>query len=137
LGWNHTTLQALKHEPGVWTYLQTAYPQPFDPALVMRQIARYGDEILFHHEMARMHGAVQIFALPLVRWTSKERMYQIIDEMKRLDGCDTYDPHAITIEDGGMKEIDTGQIDFKREADPHGLMNPGKTRGWTPDMAKA
>lgn len=137
LGWNHTTLQALKHEPGVWTYLQTAYPQPFDPALVMRQIARYGDEILFHHEMARMYGEVQIFALPLVRWTSKERMYAIIDEMKRLDGCDTYDPHAITIEDGGMKEIDTTQIDFKREADPHGLMNPGKTRGWTPDMAKA
>jgi len=137
LGWNHTTLQALKHEPGVWTYLQTAYPQPFDPALVMKQIARYGEEIYFHHEMARMYGAVQIFALPLVRWTSKDRIYQIIDEMKRLDGCDTYDPHTITIEDGGMKEIDTTQIDFKREADPHGLMNPGKTRGWTPDMAKA
>jgi FAD/FMN-containing dehydrogenase len=137
LGWNHTTLQALKHEPGVWTYLQTAYPAPFDPDLVMRQIARYGDEVLFHHEMARMHGEVQIFALPLLRFTTKERIYEIIEEMKRLDGCDTYDPHTVTIEDGGMKEIDTTQIDFKREADPHGLMNPGKTRGWTPDMAKA
>ncbi|MFN3846330.1 MAG: FAD-binding oxidoreductase [Paracoccaceae bacterium] len=136
-GWNHTTLQALKHEPGVWTYLQVAYPSPFDPDLVMRQIARYGDEVLMHHEMARLHGEVQIFALPLVRWTTRERMYEIITEMERLDGCMIYDPHAITIEDGGMKEIDTTQIDFKREADPHGLMNPGKTRGWTPDMAKA
>jgi FAD/FMN-containing dehydrogenase len=35
-----------------------------------------------------------------------------------------------------MKAIDTVQIDFKREADPHGLMNPGKTRGWTPEMAR-
>ena len=136
-GWNHTTLQALKHEPGVWTYLQVAYPQPFDASVVMRQIARYGDEVWFHHELARMNGAVQIFALPLVRWTTKARMYEIIEEMKQLDGCDIYDPHAYTIEDGGMKEIDTSQIDFKREADPHGLMNPGKTRGWTPEMVKA
>ena len=136
-GWNHTTLQALKQEPGVWSYLQVAYPQPFDPAVVTRQIARYGDEVLFHHEMARMGGNVQIFALPLVRWTNKARMYEIIAEMEQLDGCAIYDPHTITIEDGGMKEIDTSQIDFKREADPHGLMNPGKTRGWTPEMAKA
>ncbi len=35
-----------------------------------------------------------------------------------------------------MKAIDGAQIDFKRRADPHGLMNPGKTRGWTPDMAE-
>ncbi len=135
-GWNHTTLQALKSEPEDWSYLQVAYPRPFDPALVMHQIERYGDEVLFHHEMARMDGEVQIFALPLVRWTSKERMYAIIGEMTELDGCTIFDPHAVTIEDGGMKEIDSTQIDFKKEADPFGLMNPGKTRGWTPEMAR-
>lgn len=134
-GWNHTTLQALKHEPGVWTYLQVAYPRPFDPDLVMRQMARYGDEVFMHHEMARMGGEVQIFALPLLRWKSRDRVYQIIREMEETDGCTVYDPHVVTIEDGGMKEIDTAQIDFKRRADPHGLLNPGKTRGWTADMA--
>ena len=136
-GWNHTTLQALKMEPGVWTYLQVAYPSPFSPELVALQMQRYGDEVLFHHEMARMHGEVQIFAIHLLRWTSAARTYEIIHEMERLDGCTIFDPHVITIEDGGMKEIDTAQIDFKKLADPHGLMNPGKTRGWTPDMAKA
>ena len=135
-GWNHTTLQALKSEPHDWFYLQVAYPRPFDPALVDRQLARYGDEVLFHHEMAQMDGDVQIFALPLVRWTSKERMYDIIHEMEQIDGCTVFDPHAITIEDGDMKEIDTSQIDFKKEADPYGLMNPGKTRSWTADMAR-
>jgi hypothetical protein len=35
-----------------------------------------------------------------------------------------------------MKTIDQVQIEFKREADPFGLMNPGKTRGWTPAMAR-
>ena len=134
-GWNHTTLQALKVEPEDWSYLQVAYPRPFDPDLVMKQIERYGDEVLFHHEMARMASEVQIFALPLVRWTSKERMYEIIKEMETEDGCTIFDPHAVTIEDGGMKEVDSVLIDFKKEADPFGLMNPGKTKGWSPEMA--
>ena len=135
-GWNHTTLQALKQEPKVWTYLQVAYPRPFDPKLVERQMKRYGDELFFHHEMARMDGQIQIFALPILRWVSKERTYEIIHEMEELDGCMIFDPHVITIEDGGMKEIDSTLIEFKKEADPYGLMNPGKTRGWRPEMAK-
>lgn len=134
-GWNHTTLQALKLEPGIWTYLQVAYAPPLDYALCARQLERYGEEIYWHHETARMAGEVHFFALPIVRWTTKERMYQIIAELE-AEGCAIYDPHAVTIEDGGMKSIDTAQIDFKREADPHGLMNPGKTRGWTAEMAR-
>ena len=134
-GWNHTTLQALKVEPGIWTYLQVAYAPPLDFALCQRQLEHYGEEIYWHHETARMGGEVHFFALPIVRWTSKDRMYEIIAELE-ADGCAIYDPHAITIEDGGMKAIDTTQIDFKREADPHGLMNPGKTRGWTETMAR-
>jgi hypothetical protein len=42
-----------------------------------------------------------------------------------------FDPHRYTIEDGGLKQIDHAQIDFKCIADAMGLMNPGKTRGWT------
>lgn len=133
-GWNHTTLQALKADRG-WTYLQVAYPHPFDPELVNRQIERYGDEVYWHHEMARMEGRIQIFALPLVRYRGKEALYELIREIEETDGCQVYDPHVVTIEDGGMKEIDGQQIDFKRLADPHGLMNPGKTRGWTAEMA--
>ena len=133
-GWNHTTLQALKAEPG-WTYLQVAYPRPFDVALVNRQIERYGETQYMHHEMARLEGEVQIFALPLVRFEGREEMYRLIEELEQVDGCDIYDPHAYTIEDGGMKEIDSVQIEFKKQADPYGLLNPGKTRGWTADMA--
>lgn len=134
-GWNHTTLQALKVDPG-WTYLQVAYPRPFDVDLVMRQMARYGDDMFWHHEMARQDGDIQIFALPLVRYRGKDEMYRLIAELEDTDDCTIFDPHVITIEDGGMKEIDTSQIDFKKRADPYGLMNPGKTRGWTDEMAR-
>ncbi len=133
-GWNHTTLQALKAEEG-WTYLQVAYPRPFDPETVMRQMERYGDDQYMHHEMARLEGEVQIFGLPLVRYKDRDDTYRVIRELEELDGCDIYDPHAFTIEDGGMKQIDTMQIEFKKLADPFGLLNPGKTRGWTADMA--
>lgn len=132
-GWNHTTLQALKAEPG-WTYLQVAYPRPFEIDVVTRQIERYGETQYMHHEMARLEGEVQIFALPLVRFEGRDEMYRLIEELEQVDGCDIYDPHAYTIEDGGMKEIDSVQIEFKKQADPYGLLNPGKTRGWTADM---
>jgi FAD/FMN-containing dehydrogenase len=41
--YNHTTLQALKTDRSV-TYLQVAYPVPFDPRLVAAQCERFGDE---------------------------------------------------------------------------------------------
>lgn len=131
-GWNHTTLSAIKADPN-WTYLQVAYEQPIDPALVQTQMARYGEELYWHHEIARMGGGVQVFAIPIIRYRSRDHLYRVIAELE-ADGCTIYDPHVITIEDGGMKEIDTVQIDFKKLADPFGLMNPGKTRGWTKDM---
>ncbi len=134
-GWNHTTLQALKVDKS-WTYLQVAYPKPFDLNLVMKQMKRYGDDVYWHHEMARMNGHVQIFALPLVRSKGRIHMYKLIEELEKIDDCTVYDPHVYTIEDGGMKEIDHNQIEFKKKADPYGLMNPGKTKGWLPEMAK-
>jgi protein associated with RNAse G/E len=70
-----------------------------------------------------------------VSYFDKERLYEIIAEFEQ-DGCMVFDNHVYTIEDGGMKEIDTNQIDFKKIADPHGLMNPGKTRGWLANYAK-
>ena len=136
--YNHTTLQVLKSDRS-WTYLQVAYPQPFDAALVEHQMARWErsrpGEVWQHQEFARMHGDCATFALLLVRWTGAARMYELVREIE-ADGCTIFDPHAVTIEDGGMKSIDSAQIDFKTRADPMGLMNPGKTRGWSPDMAR-
>ena len=130
--YNHTTLMALKMDKS-WTNLQTVAPWTpgvgIDIALVERQMARWGDEVLMHHEFGRQYGGCVAFGLPLVSFFDKARLYEIIREFEG-DGCRVFDNHVYTIEDGGMKEIDTAQIDFKKIADPHGLMNPGKTRGW-------
>ncbi len=126
---NHTTLQALKVDRG-WTYLQVAYAQPFDPAVVERHLALFGDDVLQHHDFARAGGAYGTFGILLVRWKGEAHQYAVIREIESEGGCTIFNPHVVTIEDGGMKTIDTQQIDFKRRSDPMGLMNPGKTRGW-------
>jgi FAD/FMN-containing dehydrogenase len=126
--YNHTTLQALKSDDGV-TYLQVAFPSPFSPELVTSLMQEFGDEVLMHHEFAKMEGVLTVFALPLVRYFDEA---QINDLIRRFEarGCYIFNPHTYWIEDGGMKQIDTNQIDFKKLSDPMGLMNPGKTRGW-------
>ena len=45
-------------------------------------------------------------------------------------GVPVFNPHAYTIEEGGMKAVDQVQLAFKRQADPDGLLNPGKMLAW-------
>jgi FAD/FMN-containing dehydrogenase len=126
--YNHTTLQALKTDRGV-TYLQVAYPVPFDPRLVAAQCERFGDEVLMHHEFSQAGGALTVFALPLVRYFDESQLRDLIAAFE-ADGCLVFDPHTWVLEDGGMKQVDELQLAFKRQADPLGLMNPGKVRAW-------
>ncbi len=126
--YNHTTLEALKTDRGV-TYLQVAYPGPLDPLLVQAQMARFGDEVLFHHEFSKAGGENVAFALPLVQYFDEAQLQDVIESFE-ADGCWIFDPHTWVLEDGGMKQVDTAQLDFKKLADPQGLMNPGKVRAW-------
>ncbi|MEJ8846255.1 FAD-binding oxidoreductase [Variovorax rhizosphaerae] len=132
---NHTTLQALKADRS-WTYLQVAYAQPFDAAVVERHLALFGDDVLQHQDFARANGECGTFGILLVRWKGEAHQYELIREIESQGGCKIFNPHVVTIEDGGMKTIDTQQIDFKKRSDPMGLMNPGKTRGWDASMAR-
>lgn len=132
---NHTTLQALKMDRG-WTYLQVAYAQPFDPAVVERHLKVFGDDVLQHQDFARAGGEYGTFGILLVRWKGEAHQYEVMREIESEGGCQIFNPHVVTIEDGGMKAIDSQQIDFKKRSDPMGLMNPGKTRGWHADMAR-
>jgi vanillate O-demethylase ferredoxin subunit len=93
----------------------------------MRQMARFGEDVWQHQEFAKMHGHWATFAIVLARWKGLAHQYDLIRSIES-DGCTIFNPHTVTIEDGGMKTIDDSQIAFKRRADPLGLMNPGKTR---------
>ncbi len=132
--YNHTTLMALKVDRS-WTYIQLSYPQPFDLALALALMVEFGDEILWHHEFALAGGGYGVYAIPLVSYLDAERLQEVQRSIEAR-GVTVFDGHVVTIEDGGMKSIDDAQIEFKKIADPHGLMNPGKTRGWRPEYAR-
>ncbi len=124
LSWNHTTLRALRVDPS-WTYLQVLYPFPNQVELVEKIHARFGDEVPCHLEFVRFDGKVTCFGLPLVKFTTEERLEEIMAIHEEM-GAPIFNPHRYTLEEGGMKQTDETQLAFKREADPQGLLNPGK-----------
>jgi len=123
---NHTTLMALKVDPG-WTYLQVVMPKPFTPELAMEQLMRFGGEVLMHHEYVREHGRLRIGGLPLVRYTTEARLYEIMRSFE-ADGCLINNPHVFKLEDGGRFDPHGDKMAFRKRVDPHGLLNPGKLR---------
>lgn len=136
LAWNHTTLRALRVDPSI-TYLQTLYPFPNQLELVEKVHAHFGDEVIAHLEFVRFDGKITCFGLPLVRFTSEERLEEIIRIHEDM-GVPVFNPHRYTLEEGGMKQTDAVQLAFKREADPRGLLNPGKMIAWeNPDYGYA
>jgi FAD/FMN-containing dehydrogenase len=128
LSWNHTTLRALRVDPAM-TYLQSLYPFPNQLALVEKMDRMFPGEVIQHLEFVRFDGNITCFGLPLVRYTTEERLYEIIRSHEE-NGCPIFDPHRYTLEEGGMKQTDEVQLAFKREADPQGLLNPGKMIAW-------
>ena len=128
LGWNHTTLRTLRVDPAI-TYLQVLYPYPNQVDLVDNIHARFGDEVTCHLEFVRFDGKITCFGLPLVRFTSEERLEEIMAIHEEM-GAPIFNPHRYTLEEGGMKQTDETQLAFKREADPQGLLNPGKMIAW-------
>ncbi|MEF2071966.1 FAD-binding oxidoreductase [Consotaella aegiceratis] len=130
LAWNHTTLRGLKVDPTI-TYLQIQYP---DLAAVGRMIEIFGDEVPMHCELIRFDGKVTFSGLPIVRFTTEERLNEII-RIHEDNGCLVFNPHRYTLEEGGMKKTDRAQLAFKAEADPKGILNPGKMIAWeNPDF---
>ena len=128
LSWNHTTLHLRARDPG-WTYLQLLLPQPEAGALAALK-RRWGDDLLWHLEGVRHQGSQRLVALPLVRWRGAAALAALIGEAREL-GAVLFNPHALSVEDGGLGVIDGDQVAAKAAFDPAGLLNPGKLRGWT------
>jgi FAD/FMN-containing dehydrogenase len=128
LSWNHTTLRAMRIDANL-TYLQSLYPFPNQLALIRKTLELFGDEVPLHLEFVRFDGNVTCFGLPLVRYTTAERLEEII-RVHEANGIPIFNPHRYTLEEGGMKRTDEVQYAFKKEADPKGLLNPGKMIAW-------
>ncbi len=129
--WNHTTLQILKADRGV-TYLQCLFPHDRVLESVGEMCAMFPDELLGHCEFVRFGGRITASALPVIRFSTPERLDAIM-ALHEAHGVMIANPHVVTLEDGSRhKRADADQIGFKREVDPMGLLNPGKMRSFVP-----
>lgn len=128
--WNHTTLWAIRYDDS-YTYLQCG----FDPEHCRQQFAqlkeRYGDDFLLHIEfMKRGDGVMIPGAIPVVRFTSEERLNDMIDHCRKL-GVNVANPHVNNVEGGGRYRPDNIQLLAKQRYDSRGLLNPGKMSTFT------
>ena len=127
-GWNHTTLRALKVDPAI-TYLQVRYAAPDHLEKIEAVRAAFPGEVMQHLEAMRENGRTIYAGLSLVRFTTEARLDEIVRIHEDL-GCMVFNPHRYTLEEGGRQSVDDRQLAFKREADPKGLLNPGKMIAW-------
>jgi len=133
-GWNHTTLRALKVDPTI-TYLQVRYGHPHHLELIEKMRDALSPEVLQHLEVMRDGGKVIFAGLSLVKFTTEERLDEII-KLHEDAGAMVFNPHRYTLEEGGRQTVDDRQLAFKKKADPKGLLNPGKMISWNdPDWA--
>ena len=123
--WNHTTLQWLKQDRSI-TYLQCLFPHDRVLDSVKQMMEMFPDEVLPHTEFIRFAGRITCSALPIVRYTTEERLNEII-ALHEKNGVFIANPHVYTLEDGTRhKSTGADQLGFKAEADPYGLLNPGQ-----------
>ncbi|WP_246321015.1 hypothetical protein [Paenibacillus germinis] len=106
------------------TYLQAGFKLDCYMEQIQKIKDKYGDEVYLHFEWVRSGGEISPNSLPVVRFESEERLYEIIHYCESI-GVKIFDPHTWVLDHGGRGEV--GSMERKkRENDPKGLLNPGK-----------
>ena len=128
--WNHTTLHALKIDKTL-TYLQSSFVPGQHVQQITEMEQRFAGEVLMHVEFLRgLDGRITCSALQLVRFTTEERLDEII-RLHREHGVRINNPHVFIVEDGKAGgALPPEIVEMKQRFDPRGLLNPGKLRDW-------
>ena len=126
--YNHTTLQVLKADRSA-TYQQVGCPIPPDPEKVDALRPLLGDDVWMHHEFARLGGEVVTFDLPIIWFSTPERLAEI-NATYETNGFPVYDAHTWRVEGGGLKNADYTHLAWKKRMDPKGLLNSPKSAAW-------
>lgn len=125
--YNHTTLQVLKADRSA-TYQQVGCPIPPDPDAIDALRPRLGEDVWMHHEFARVGGDIVTFDLPIIWFSTPERLAEI-NATYEAAGFPVYDAHTWNVEGGGLKP-DYTHLAWKKRMDPKGLLNSAKSRFW-------
>lgn len=126
--YNHTTLQVLKADRRA-TYQQVGCPTPPDPQAIAALRPKLGDDVWMHHEFSRVGGDIVTFDLPIIWFTTPDRLAEI-NGIYEANGFPVYDAHTWRVEGGGLKNADYRHLAWKKRMDPKGLLNASKSAVW-------
>jgi FAD/FMN-containing dehydrogenase len=125
--YNHTTLWALKSDSGL-TYLQCGFDRERAREQFAKIKAKFGDDFLFHIEFSKWEGKVGPGSIPIVRFTTEERLREMIDFCGEI-GVGVSNPHTYVLGDEGRFNAES-KSETKKSFDPKGLFNPGKLKNY-------
>ena len=134
--WNHTTLWAMKADPR-FTYIQCGYSDAFREQFKALR-GRFPEEVLLNvdwiaNQVSPHRGPqgaligenLRLGGLPLVRFTSEERLQEIMAYCSTL-GIRLGNPHGYTLLGNAAAPDLLEKSRFKSAWDAQGLLNPGK-----------
>jgi len=121
--WNHTTLWVMKKNPSYTNYQIRFSPNFREQIKLLWE--KFPGEIQMHMEWVRMEKDPMLICLPLIDFTTEERLEEMADYFKEI-GINTANPHTYILEEGGMHHDIDKKRALKKEMDPHGILNPGK-----------
>lgn len=126
--YNHTTLQVLKADRSA-TYQQVGCPTPPNPDAIADLRTKIGDDVWMHHEFSRVGGEIVTFDLPIIWYSTPERLAEI-NATYEANGFPVYEAHTWRVEGGGLKNADYRHLAWKKRMDPKGLLNSAKSAVW-------
>jgi FAD/FMN-containing dehydrogenase len=126
--WGHTTMHAIREDKSL-TYLICIFPRDGTLDAIARVHAKLKDVAPLHLEMKRFDGYVTAEGVPIVRCAGPGELAALYRRFE-AEGARIANAHTCLLQNGGMKAIDAAQLEFKRSADPYGLLNPGKVVGY-------
>ena len=130
-GWNHSTLWMLKAHPG-HTFLQLGMGTDFLEQSAKIK-AEFPGQVHLHYEFVRGRapdgdfGRVIPVLIPVIEYVSDDHLRKVIAFVQGL-GISSNNPHSCFLEDAAKEPLFEAQVALKREADPKGLLNPGKMK---------
>ena len=89
---------------------------------VYQKVGHYGP---MRMEFMRLSGELIGTGSPFAQFESAEQIAELVRLMQEA-GAVVSNSHTSNVRSVGKKEITANDIAFKREADPHGLLNPGR-----------
>lgn len=120
----HALRQVQKREPDR-TSVEGFFKSDDLAGLIARVHAKVDGAGPMRMELRRWGGQLVGSGSPYVRFESESQIAALV-ELMQAEGVSVANPHTSSVRAVGKKELTDRDLAFKREMDPHGLLNPGR-----------